>query len=64
MKDRVVMLEQQLCDKESQVGYLRQEYSKINDALTRRLLTEAKPTLYREHSWQFWRPKKPETTEG
>ena len=30
---------------ESEVAYMRQEYSKINDALAQRLLTEAKPRV-------------------
>jgi hypothetical protein len=40
MKDRVAMLEHELLDKNSQLGFLQQEYSKINSALTQRLLNE------------------------
>jgi hypothetical protein len=40
MKDRVTMLELQVRDKESELGFLRQEYSTINKALAQRLLSE------------------------
>ncbi len=43
-KTNVANLERRLSDKENEVEYLRQEYSKINDALSQRLLAETKPT--------------------
>lgn len=36
-------LERRLQDKENEVEYLRQEYSKINDALSQRLLAQTTP---------------------
>ena len=43
LKGRIASLEQQLRDKENELGYLRMEYSKLNDALAQRLLAEATP---------------------
>jgi len=40
---RIKTLEQQAQEKASEIGFLRQEFSKINDALSRRLLEETKP---------------------
>lgn len=44
LMDRIKMLEQQVQERDSEIGFLRGEYSKINDALAQRLLTETKPT--------------------
>jgi vacuolar-type H+-ATPase subunit I/STV1 len=50
---RITTLEQQLRDKENELGYLRQEYSKLNDALSQRLLAEPKKSF-----WDFFRRSK------
>jgi metal-responsive CopG/Arc/MetJ family transcriptional regulator len=40
---------------ESEVAYLREQYSKINDALTQRLLTEAAPNEPKRSLWaKIW----------
>jgi vacuolar-type H+-ATPase subunit I/STV1 len=43
---RITTLEQQLRDKENELGYLRTEYSKLNDALSQRLLAEPKKSFW------------------
>jgi len=47
LNSRITMLEQQLRDKEGELGYLRQEYSKLNEAVTQRLLPEVRVGFWR-----------------
>jgi hypothetical protein len=51
-------LNEQLMTYKNEVEYLRQEYSKINDALAQRLLTEATPPAPSEPKRHWWQRKK------
>lgn len=49
------MCEQQLRAKEEELGFMRQEFSKINDALTQRTLTDGQP---KKSFWDRFRRSK------